>query len=104
MNKLTAIIFAGLMTVTTASQANPYMNHHGNKHYGHHTRTEWLVPTVIGGVVGYAIATSQRPAQVVVQPQVYPNTYPLVPYGYHYENILDANCNCYRVVLVQNQP
>ena len=24
------------------------------------------------------------------------------PYGYHWENLLDANCNCYRTVLVQN--
>jgi hypothetical protein len=34
-----------------------------------------------------------------------PNIYqPQAPYGYRYENILDANCNCYRLVLVQNQP
>jgi hypothetical protein len=34
---------------------------------------------------------------VVYQPPVLPPA----PYGYHYEQILDANCNCYRWVLVQ---
>ena len=102
MNKATAILFAGLMTLATASQANPNTYHHGNRHYGQHTRTEWLAPIVIGGVVGYAIAASQRPVPVVNQPQVvYPNV-PPAPYGFHYENVLDANCNCYRLVLVSN--
>jgi hypothetical protein len=56
---------------------------------------------VIGGAVGYALAA--RPQTVVIQQP--PNVYypqPQAPLGYHYENILDANCQCYRLVLVQN--
>ena len=30
-----------------------------------------------------------------------PPGYPPAPYGYHYEQLLDANCNCYRWVLIQ---
>jgi hypothetical protein len=30
-----------------------------------------------------------------------PVGYPPAPVGYHYEQILDANCNCYRWVLIQ---
>jgi hypothetical protein len=42
----------------------------------------------------------------VVQPQpIYspppPPAYQ-APYGYHWEAILDSNCNCYRSVLVPN--
>lgn len=98
MKKLAPIIIAGLMAVATTSQANPnHMRHHGNGHYGHHTRGEWMVPLVIGSVVGYAIAARPTPAPVVIQP-----TYNNPPLGYHYEQILDGNCNCYRIVLVQN--
>lgn len=100
MHKLTALLVAALMT--TASQANP--NHHYT-HRGHGGHYNWVAPIVIGSVLGYAVA--QRPQPVVVQqPPIvyYPNMAPLPPVGYHYENILDANCNCYRMVLVQNQP
>jgi hypothetical protein len=100
MKKALALVVAGLMSVSTASQANP--NHWD--HRGYHNHYGWVAPLVIGGAVGYALT---RPQTVIVQqPPVvyYPNPQPSVPYGYHYENILDANCNCYRVVLVQNQP
>jgi hypothetical protein len=98
MKLLKTIALASLILVSGTSQANPnHWNHHGYypNPYG------WVAPLVIGGAVGYVIT---RPMQTVViqnptniQPQP-------VPYGYHYEQILDANCNCYRLVLVQNQP
>ena len=100
MKLLQTLTLASLLSISGISQANPNQwNHHG-----YYTRYDWVAPLVIGGVVGYAIT---RPQPVIVQqpPVVYPNTQPQpVPYGYHYENILDANCNCYRLVLVQNQP
>jgi len=70
--------------------------YHGGYGYG------WVAPLVIGGAVGYTIAQPrtvyvQQPQVVYVQQPTLP-----VPYGYHYENILDANCNCYRSVLVSN--
>ena len=99
MNKLLqTLLLASLVTISLPSQANPgYGRHWG----GHHSRYGWVAPLVIGGAVGYAVAT--RPQTVVIQ-QPPPNMYyqPQAPYGYHYENILDANCQCYRLVLVQN--
>jgi hypothetical protein len=75
----------------------PRPNHYHGGGYG------WVAPLVLGGVVGYAIA-QPRP---VPPPVVYVNPQPVYgpyvpPYGYHWENVLDANCNCYRTVLVQN--
>ena len=96
MKLFKSILIVSLMIASGISQANP---HHGNRHHGHHgaTRAEWIVPFVIGSAVVYAIAT--RPAAVVVQnPPAYPNP----PFGYHYEQILDANCTCYKLVLVPN--
>ena len=104
MKRIITLMIASLTLVSGISQANP--NHWNRPHHGYYNRYDWVAPLVIGGVVTYAIT---RPPQAVIvqQPpiQVYPNIQPQpVPYGYHYENILDANCNCYRLVLVQNQP
>ena len=97
MKRLAITLIASLMLVTGTSQANP-RHHHG--HYQGAHRVEWIAPLVIGSVVTYALT---RPQPVVVQQpqQVYPNI-PPAPYGFHYENVLDANCNCYRLVLVSN--
>jgi len=95
---LQTLLIASLIMISAASHAHPSGHHYwGHNHYG------WVAPLVIGSAVGYAVAT--RPQPVVIQ-QPPPNIYyqPQAPYGYHYENILDANCNCYRLVLIQNQP
>lgn len=98
MKRILALIFVGLMTLTGTSQANP---HHGHPNYGHHNG--WIAPLVIGSALGYVVSQRQQPVIVQQPVVVYPNTYPSVPpYGYHYEQMLDANCNCYRVVLVPN--
>ncbi len=76
--------------------------HHGHHHNGHWGN--WVAPAIIGGVVTYAITRPAQPAPVIIQQPSIVHPYPTAPYGYHYENILDANCNCYRLVLVQNQP
>lgn len=100
MKQLTAIVFVGLMSVTGLSQANP--NHYRGHHHHHHQHGGWIAPLVIGSVVGYAIANRPQPAPT--PPVVYyPNTYPPVPVGYRWDQVLDANCNCYRWVLVPNQ-
>ena len=100
MNKLLhTFLIASLLLISTTSHAH----HPGyGPHYWGHNHYGWVAPLVIGSAVGYAVAT--RPQTVVIQ-QPPPNIYqPQAPYGYHYENILDANCNCYRLVLIQNQP
>jgi hypothetical protein len=102
MKLLKTLTLASLILISGTSQANPnHRNHHGQNH-GYYNRSDWVAPLVIGGVLGYVIT---RPQPVIVQQPpiiVYPNTQPSVPYGYHYEQILDANCNCYRLVLVLN--
>ena len=95
MKLLKTLVIASLIFAAGTSQANLRFHHHGHHHGARHA--EWIAPLVIGSVATYVLT---RPQQVVVQqPSV-----PPAPYGYHYENILDANCNCYRLVLVQNQP
>ena len=73
-----------------------------------HSDAGWLIPAIIGGVLIYGVVNSQPRPPVVVQPP--PQYYPIEPnqpqqppIGYHWEQILDGNCNCYRVVLVGNR-
>ena len=95
MKTLIKVLLASLVAISLSVQAHPYGPRWGHYHSG------WVAPIVIGGAVGYALAA--RPQTVIVQqsPSVY-YPQPQAPYGYHYENILDANCQCYRLVLVQN--
>jgi hypothetical protein len=85
-----------LASVATAGFAQ---HHHG--YYG--GRGNWVAPFVAGGLVTYALTQPQRTV-IIQQPPtvVYYNTPQQPPYGYHYENLLDANCGCYKLVLVQN--
>jgi hypothetical protein len=88
------LLLASLVALSLPSQAHPYGPRWGHSHYG------WVAPIVIGGAVGYALAA--RPQTVIIQQPPNPYYQPQAPLGYHYENILDANCQCYRLVLVQN--
>ena len=96
MKKILAALILSL--TATAALANPY---YGHRHYPrphHHHHYDWVVPAIIGGAVVYGITQSRvtpPPPPVVVQ-------VPQAPVGYHYESILDANCNCYKTVLVPN--
>lgn len=85
--------------IAAAAACSAIAHEHGFRHYRYYSPAPiyqpsygWVVPTIIGGVIGYEIARSQQP--VIVQNPA--------PYGYHYENVLDANCNCYRTVLVRD--
>lgn len=88
MKYLIAIILTAL-TLT----ANAQHRHHS--HHGH--GWGWVAPALIGGAIVYG-ATRPAPQQ---PPTVIYQALPPAPVGYHYEQILDANCNCYRWVLVQ---
>ena len=96
MNKVITLVFASMLLIANSSQANP--NHWSHSH--HRGGPGWIAPIVIGGVLGYALA---QPRVVVASPppMYYPPA-PVPPYGYHYETIVDAGCNCYRTVLVPN--
>ena len=91
------IIASLLMVVSlTATAHGPRYN------YGHHPSHGWgwVAPALIGGAIVYGMTrpTPPQPAPAVI---VVPPNYPPPPQGYHYEQLLDANCNCYRWVLVQ---
>ena len=95
------IFLCGLLCALNANAHEGWR--HGGGHYVYHPNFGWSVPVIIGGaIVGYEIGR----AQGAVSPQpVYPPP-PVVqaqpPYGYHWEAVLDASCNCYRTVAVPN--
>jgi hypothetical protein len=84
-----------LMAVGTVAMAHGPHNY-GHKHY--HPGYGWVAPALIGGAIVYGMTRPAPvpPPQVVVTPNYTPP-----PPGYRYEQLLDANCNCYRLVLVQ---
>ena len=98
---LPIILSAGLSMCMT-SYAEGW--HHGGGHYVYRPNYGWVVPAVVGGVIGYEIARPRQPDVVVVQPVAPAPAAPIYPSpaGYHWEAILDAGCNCYRTVLVPN--
>jgi hypothetical protein len=105
-NLIISAVFASLLALSAlfATDANAWCCYRGGYYY-HGGYNSWVAPAVIGGVVGYAIAQPRvyaPPPVVYVQPPV---TYVQQPYpaGYVQQTILDANCNCYRTVLVPQQ-
>jgi len=54
----TLILIAALLLSSSA-----FAQHHGN-----HSSSNWVVPALIGGIIGYTIS---RPTVVQAQPQVY---------------------------------
>ena len=90
------VIFLAMLTLPALAQHRPYPHHH--HHPGGHG-WGWIVPAIVGGAVVYSVTrpSPPQPPTVVYVPQ----NYPPPPMGYRYEQILDANCNCYRWVLVQ---
>jgi len=103
-------IFASILAMSAlfaySSDARADGWHHGGGHYVYRPGYGWVVPSVIGGVIGYELARPRQPDVVIVQPQpvMPPPAAPVWPQpaGYHWEAILDASCNCYRTVLVPN--
>lgn len=101
MKKLiTAIILSiGLVSFPAMAQ-----HHHGGYYRGGYG-WGWIAPAVIGGAIVYGatrppVYVQQPPVVVVPQPNQIIVPY-AAPQGFHWEQILDANCNCYRLVLVQ---
>ena len=73
--------------------------------YHHGGGGDWIAPLVIGGVAGYVLAQPRQQTVIVQHPQVVQPSPSYVPANgepiYQYQDIYDANCNCYRRVLVQ---
>lgn len=95
MKKLIAFI---LVALSIPAMAQHRHHHHGGYGYG----WGWVAPAVIGGAVVYAATRpAPPPPSVVYVHSPTPQVLPPAPIGFHYEQILDANCSCYRWVLVQ---
>lgn len=93
MKQLIALILVTLSFTATA-QHRPYPHHgHGGHGWG------WVAPALIGGAIVYGVTRPAPLPSVVYVPQ--PQPLPPAPLGFHYEQILDGNCNCYRWVLIQ---
>jgi len=94
MKYLISIILTALALTATAQPRYHYggHRHHSSNNWG------WVAPAIITGAIVYGATRSNPPPPPVV---VYQPTLPPPPQGYRYEQILDANCNCYRLVLVQ---
>lgn len=95
-----------LALATSLAQAHGYSrppqhHYHGG---GHH---RWVAPLIIGGAIGYGLS---RPAPVYSYPAppvaapYYAEPMPTwaPPPGFHYEQRLDAGCNCWRWFVVSN--
>jgi hypothetical protein len=111
MKKFLAIL---LMTVSVSAFAwnngyrGGYNGYRGQVYYnnGYYNNNYWVAPALAGVAVG-ALATRSyyAPPPVVYQQPVYIQTPVYVqpnpaPIGYTQQQILDANCNCWRTVLV----
>jgi hypothetical protein len=99
MKRLLAILVIGA-TLAVSAQAQHRFGHH--RHYGAGWGG-WVAPLIIGGVVGAAVANNRAEAQappVIVQPTHVIVNLPPAPFGFHYEQMLDGRCNCYKWVLV----
>ena len=85
--------------------------------YGYNNN--WVAPALAGAVVGAALARPyyappvtyvQQPVYVQPQPTYYyqqPAPYNETPansppFGYHWQYLLDGNCNCYRWAILPN--
>jgi hypothetical protein len=95
------ILFVLVLLFATSAQAQW---RHGGGHYYWRPGYGWVVPAVIGGAIVYEATRPVAPNVVVVQPQMPPPAQPVypAPANMHWEAILDANCNCYKTVLVPN--
>lgn len=80
-----------------------YYPYYGGYYYD--TFGNFIVPSLIGGMIGYELAQPRDRTVIVQQPPVViQGQAPAdnAPPGYHTEAIKDAACNCYRNVLIQN--
>jgi hypothetical protein len=119
-----SFLAAALLLSTVPSYAwnrggNGYNGSYGhrggyNNNYRGGYNNNWIAPAIggliIGGIVGSALTSPYyapapvyaQPAPVYIQraPEYMPP--PPAPEGYHYEQMLDNNCNCYITIMVPN--
>ena len=96
MKSLLAIVLMAISTVSWAGGPHGHRHHHAHRHA--HNHWNWVAPAIVGGAVIYGLSRPAAPPQVYYMQQ--PSVLPPPPYGYTYVQLLDANCNCYRWVLI----
>ena len=90
-----------LLFLSIFASTSVFAQHHHHGYHRHYVPNwGWVAPAIIGGAIVYG---ATRPATPPPPPAVIyvPPTLPPPPLGYHYEQLLDGVCNCYRWVLVQ---
>jgi hypothetical protein len=123
MKKIISLIFLLLISHTAFADHRGYWSGYNYRpYYGHHPYYSnnfgnFVAPALIGGIIGYQLGhpnvyyTSpsviyNTPGTIVQQsPTVIQNSAVITngtPLGYHTEVIKDADCNCYRNVLVRD--
>jgi hypothetical protein len=112
MKKIILAVLLSIITTSAMAQYHGYRGGYGyrgpvivNNYHGYHGGCYGCgigAGIVAGAIIGSSLTTHYyNPVPVYVNPTpVY--VQPSVPYGYHYETMLDPNCNCYRNVLVAN--
>ena len=96
MKKIIAAFALGLVTLTAQADPGYYHGHHGYYRGPGYGYNGWVAPLVTGLVVGGAIGYATAP-RYVVPAQPYPTPAPI---GYHYQNVFDPTCNCYKTALL----
>ena len=97
-----------LAFIAAPAVADPYGFRHGggwDRHEYHGGGGGWVAPMILGGVIGYELGRPRYEPPIIVQqppPVVYTTTLPPPPLGYHYAQLIDPMCNCYKYALVPN--
>lgn len=107
MKKFLAVVVAALSLLTFSGSANAWYGGYrgGCWNCG---GGRWVAPAVaglvIGGAIGYAAAPRYyAPPPVYYAPPPPPPVYYAPQPAYTQQTIFDANCNCYRTILVPVQ-
>lgn len=103
MKKILAILLITSSASAFAWHGHGYRGPVYVNNYGYNNN--WVAPTLVGAAVGYAIARPYyvQPQIIYTQPPVYvqqPNPVPSATPGYHWSQVLDPVCNCYKYALI----